>query len=70
MYEQSLAPELEIARLDTIEKFSNLLTAEITLAQHQDGFFEQKYWKDYLVSKYQYQNASNKFYVLLHEISK
>ncbi len=70
MYVQSLSPELEIARLDAVDKFSKHLMAEISLAQHSNGFFEHKYWHDFLATKYQSQAAANKFYILLHEISK
>jgi len=70
MYIQQASPDLEIARLAMVEKFSRYLLAEICLAQHGGGYFEQKYWNDYLSTKYQCQDASNKFYILLHEISK
>ena len=70
MYIQTLPPGLEVARLEAIENFSNHLTSEISLALHSDGFFEPKYWDDYLAIKYKCQEASNKFYVALHEISK
>jgi hypothetical protein len=56
--------------LDTVEKYAALLTAEIVLAKHCDGFFDQKHWHNYLDAKYQCQEASNKFYILLHELSK
>ncbi len=70
MYIQKVSPNLEKARLDVIEKFSTHLQAEILLAQHGDGFFEQKYWHKYLTTKYECQESSNKFYVLLHELSQ
>ena len=70
MYTQILSPELENARLEAVDKFAILLTAEISLAQHGGGFFEQKFWHDYLLKKYDCQDSSNRFYVLLHEISK
>ena len=67
---QSPADLLEVSRLDVIEKLSQYLAAEVLLAQNGGGFFDPKYWRDYLYTKYQYQEASNKFYVLLHELSK
>jgi hypothetical protein len=70
MYVQTPSPELETAKLDAVKSFSKLLTAEITLAQHGNGFFEPKYWCDYLIAKYECQASSNKFYVLVHEMSK
>lgn len=70
MHAQPPFPELETARLAAIESFAKLLSAEVRLAQNGDGFFEQKYWYDYLTTKYNSQQASNRFYILLHEISK
>jgi hypothetical protein len=61
---------LETARLEVIEKYSDHLAAEVTLARQGGGFFERKYWNDYLHAKYSCQEAANKFYVLLHELSK
>ena len=70
MYTQTLSLEIEIAKLDAVKSYSNMPAAEITLAQHGNGFFDPKYWCDYLTAKYKSQNASNRFYVLVHEISK
>jgi hypothetical protein len=71
MNENQLPPDLlEASRLDVIEKFSQHLFAEVLLAKSGGGFYDPKYWRDYLYTKYQYQNASNEFYVLLHELSK
>jgi hypothetical protein len=61
---------LEEARLRAIDVFSAHLTSEIVLAQNADGFFDKRYWNDYLDSKYAYQNSMNEFYCLLHELSK
>ena len=60
---------LEQARLDSIDKFSKHLISEINLAQNGNGFFDKKYWDDYLKTKYAHQNAMNIFYNLLHELS-
>lgn len=70
MYTPELSPELERAHLDAVDKFSQHLRAEITLAQQGDGFFEKKYWQDFLIRKQESQAAANKFYILLHELSK
>ncbi len=61
---------IDLARLDAIDKYSNHLIAEISLAQNGDGFFDKKYWYYYLSTKYQCQEAQNKFQILLHELSK
>jgi hypothetical protein len=70
MYLQKLSPALEESRLEAVDKFSKHLLSEISLAQHGNSFYERNYWENYLVTKYQGQDALNKFYVLLHEISK
>ena len=61
---------LEKARIDVLDRYSDHLLAEVTLAQQGAGFFEIKYWNDYLRAKYCCQDATNNFYVLLHELSK
>jgi len=61
---------LEGARVDSIDKFSKHLASEINLAKNGNGFFEPKFWTDYLATKHAYQDAMNKFYNLLHELSK
>ena len=67
---QSVLSPLDEARTDVEEKFSTYLKSEISLTQHDDGFFEKKYWFDHLSAKYQFQEAQNKFYIVLHELSK
>ena len=68
--EQRLPDTLEEARLDVVEKFAIYLTAEILLARQGDGFFDRKYWSNFLSTKTHWQDASNRFYILLHELAK
>jgi hypothetical protein len=68
--EQSLQELLEKSRLDVLEKYSKYLKAEETLARQANGFFDKKYWEDFLLSKTQWQEAANNFYTLLHELAQ
>jgi len=68
---QQETPDLvENARLDAIEKYAEHLTAEVALARQDGGFFDRKYWDEFLVTQTQWQSASNTFYTMLHELSK
>lgn len=69
-FEDSVEDPLEISRLEVVEKFSKHLAAEVRLARKGDGFFESKYWSDFLTTKTEWQSASNRFYILLHELAK
>ena len=68
--EQPPHDSLEQSRLDVVEKYSKYLVAEVTLTRQADGFFDKKYWDDYLHSKTQWQAAANHFYTLLHELAQ
>jgi len=61
---------VEQARLDFIRKFSNHLDSEVALARHGGGFFDRKYWDNFIATKIEYQKESNKFYTILHELAK
>ena len=61
---------VETARQAFIEKFANHLDAEIALARHDGGFFDRKYWDNFIATKIEYQKESNKFYTVLHELAK
>ena len=62
--------KLDLARLYCIDKFSLHLSSEITLAKNGDGFYDRKYYTNYLETKFAHQNAMNEFYNLLHELAK
>lgn len=61
---------LELSRLDCIDKFSLHLISEVALAKNGDGFFDRKFYSDYLETKFAHQNAMNEFYNLIHELAK
>lgn len=67
---QQAEDAVESARLAYLEKFSNQLITEVTLARQDGGFFDRKYWDDFIAAKVACQKESNKFYTILHELAK